>query len=41
VHLPTSGLASVDLSQPAAPPLSASAAYVGDTVVTCTCARKV
>jgi hypothetical protein len=32
----TSGLASVDLSQPAAPPLRASAAYVGDTVVTCT-----
>ena len=35
----TSGLASVDLSHPAAPPLRASAAYVGDTVVTCTRTR--
>jgi hypothetical protein len=30
----TSGFASVDRSQPAAPPSSASRAYVGDTVVT-------
>lgn len=35
LNLPaTSGLASIDLSHPAAPPSSASRAYVGDTVVT-------